>query len=124
MVLADTSVWVKLFREGEPHLAELLDEGRVVTHRFVIGELACGTMHRRFEILTLLRVLPASETVKDEEILTFIEERRLMGRGIGLVDVHLLASALLSSLPLWTLDSRLESAARELGVAYVPEPGD
>jgi hypothetical protein len=92
--------------------------GRVVCHPFIIGELACGNLRNREEILTLLSTLPMAETADHEEILRFIEMHRLMGKGLGYVDIHLLASALLSGIDFWMEDRSLEKAARKLGISF------
>lgn len=118
MVLVDTSVWVSHFREGNAELAELLNRGGVLCHPFIVGELACGNLKDRAEILYLLRQLPRSLDASHDEVLAFIEINRLMGKGIGFVDVALLASAVLSDVPLWTLDKRLAQASDALHVAY------
>jgi len=117
MLLADTSVWVEHLRHGEPRLAGLLTAGEVLCHPFVVGELASGNLRRRSEILDLLASLPAIGKAGDSEVLHFIEAHRLYGKGLGLVDVHLLASCVLDRRRLWTLDNRLAKAARLLGVA-------
>jgi predicted nucleic acid-binding protein len=117
VILADTSVWVEHFRRGDPELRELLREGMVVMHPFVLGELACGNLRRRKEILGYLGELPAAVTATDEEVLRFVEGRRLYGRGVGWVDVHLLASARLSGVSLRTRDRRLAELAGKEGVA-------
>jgi predicted nucleic acid-binding protein len=114
MVLADTSVWVEHFRRGEPKLAGHLVAGLVLMHPFVLGELACGNLKRRDEILADLQELPLAKLASTAEALRLIEDRRLWGRGLGWVDVHLLASALLSDCAFWTLDKRLAHAAAEL----------
>ena len=118
MVLVDTSVWIAHFRKGSPGLVHLLDEGRVVCHPFVVGELACGNLRNRREILALLRTLRTCQAATHEEALHFIETRRLMGTGLGYIDVHLLACAMLSRVWLWTLDRRLKQAASRLGTLY------
>ena len=118
MVLVDTSVWVNHLRRGDKRLETLLLDGEVACHPFVIGELACGNLKNRFEILTLLRSLPQSPTIDLAEYLFFIEQNDLAGTGIGFVDVHLLASAKLSGLPLWTSDKRLNQTALQLGLSY------
>jgi hypothetical protein len=115
MVLADTSVWIQHFRVGEPDLIERLSEGLVVIHPFVMGELACGSLKNRSAILSYLRGLPRAPLASNSEVFSMVESRRLWGRGLGWIDVHLLASALLSGCRLWTLDKRLSTAARELG---------
>ena len=118
MVLVDTSVWVSHLRIGDAHLKQLLTDEEVVTHPFVIGELACGNLKNRQEILGLLQLLPQSDVASQEEVLKFIETHKLMGIGIGLIDVHLLASARLSQIPLWTLDNKLNVPATKLGISY------
>lgn len=117
MILADTSVWVQHLRHGNHRLGGLLSDGRVMCHPFVIGELACGNLENRTEILALLARLPSAPPATHEEVLRMIEARRLMGSGLGWVDAHLLGSALLQGLVLWTLDRRLSRAASALGVA-------
>jgi len=118
MVLVDTSVWIDHLRKGNPHLKVVLEEGEVMCHPFVLGELACGNLKNRDEVLSLLESLPAAKTAEDQEILAFIEFHSLMGHGLGLVDVHLLASALLSNVSLWTADRRLREAAGMLNLQY------
>ena len=113
-MLVDTSVWIDHFRRRNARLAELLEATQVWTHPFVIGELTCGNLSRRAEVLGLLEVLPAVQLANHDEVLAFIAVQRLHGRGLGWVDVHLLASARLAGLPLWTLDRRLASAATDL----------
>lgn len=114
MILVDTSVWVDHLRNGNDALAELLLKDEVACHAMVIGELACGNLKRRKELLALLHALPSMERVSDDEMLFFIEHRRLGGRGLGLVDIHLLASCVISHAALWTLDRRLQRAADDL----------
>ena len=119
MILVDTTVWVDHLRGGDAQLAELLERGAVVMHPFVVGEIACGNLSDRSSILELLRDLPAAVVAEGEEVLGFIERHRLHGKGIGYVDVHLLASALLTKrASLWTRDKRLHMAAQELGCAF------
>lgn len=118
-VLVDTSVWVEHFRRGNPALSVMLESARVWTHPFVIGELACGLLSRRAEILESLALLPSVPLIGHFEVLNLVEDRRLMGRGIGWIDVHLLASALHADLPLWTQDKRLSAVARNLGISAV-----
>jgi len=117
VILADTSVWIEHFRAGQPELAALLEAGTVLMHPFVLGELACGNLGDRAEILELLGRLPFAPVAADAEVLAFIERRGLMGRGIGYVDAHLLAAAALAGdARLWTLDRRLAALAAELGL--------
>jgi len=116
MVLVDTSVWIDHFRRNSPALAGLLEEGVVLTHPFVLGELACGNMKNRGAVLGNLELLPAAVSATHEETARLIEDHQLWGRGIGWVDAHLLASALLSNCSLWTLDDRLDRTAGTAGV--------
>jgi predicted nucleic acid-binding protein len=118
MILVDTSIWVAHLRHGDPHLAALLAEGSVLVHPFVIGELACGNLRNRAEILSLLRALPFSAMAEHEEVMVFIERNDLMGMGLGYVDVHLLAAAFLSGVRLWTDDRSLLKACADLGLEY------
>jgi predicted nucleic acid-binding protein len=119
LILVDTSVWVDHLRGGDAQLAALLDRGVVVMHPFVIGEIACGSLTHRASLLELLRELPAASMAESEEVLGFIERHALHGKGIGYVDVHLLASvALTQGARLWTRDKRLQAAADDLGCVY------
>jgi hypothetical protein len=119
MILVDTSVWVDHLRDGAPALAAVLEQGSVLMHPFVLGELACGNLKNRGEVLRLLGELPAAPMATDPEALNYIERRALMGRGIGYVDVHLLASvALAGAARLWTRDKRLAAVAADLKLAY------
>lgn len=118
MILADTNVWIKHLRESDAELISQLIIGFVACHPFIIGELACGNLGNREEILMLLQALPSSPVVEATEILEFIENNSLMGRGLGYLDMHLLASAIIGNVVLWTYDRRLNDAAIELGVAY------
>lgn len=122
MILVDTSVWVDHLRSGEPSLAAALDGGRVLMHPFVLGELACGNLKNRVQVLRLLSDLPSAPTATDTEALGLIERRALIGRGIGFVDVHLLASvALAGSGRLWTRDRRLAAVAARMEIAFEEE---
>jgi hypothetical protein len=113
-VLVDTSVWVDHFRRGNDLLADRLRGGEAWTHPFVIGELACGALERRREILGLLATLPHAPLLEHRDVLEFVESHGLMAQGIGWIDVHLLASATVGGIPVWTLDRRLHSVARRL----------
>ena len=118
MVLVDTSVWVSHLRDGNIILEELLGNGDVTCHEFIIGELACGNLKNRDTLLSLFNDLPLVETVDFSEALLFIEKNKLTGKGLGFIDVHLLASAVLNNVPLWTLDGKLKKAAFALGIGY------
>jgi predicted nucleic acid-binding protein len=117
VILVDTSVWVEHLRHGLPRLATLLQDGEVLIHPWVIGELACGNLRNRSQVLELLQGLPAATVASDAEVLLLIERDRLMGRGIGYVDAHLLASAQLSYCRMWTQDRRLAAVAQQQGLA-------
>jgi predicted nucleic acid-binding protein len=121
MLLVDTSVWSDHLRRHDAAMARLLEGRSVLVHPFVIGELACGVFPRRDETLLLLGRLPSAPQLGHSEVLGFIERHALAGRGIGFVDMHLLASALVAGAPLWTRDRRLADAASSLGIA--PNPG-
>ena len=118
MILVDTSVWVAHLRDGTIGLEELLEEGDVVCHPFIVGELACGNLKNRSEVLSLLQALPMAVHADHEEVIQFIENHRLMGKGLGYIDVHLLASANLMEVQLWTLDKRLNEVSSRMGLAY------
>ena len=118
MILVDTSVWIDHLRSGSDLLARFLDASQVLTHPFVIGELALGAMRQRGTVLDPLSNLPRAELATDVEVLNFISRQSLFGRGIGYIDVHLLASVRLTAgAALWTRDKRLQSVADELGLA-------
>jgi len=117
MLLVDTSVWVDHLRRGNPALRAALDGAEVLCHPMVIGELACGDLKRRSEVLGLLQRLPRAVAAADNEVLSFLEVRRLHGRGLGWIDAHLLASALITGCAFWTLDRRLRRAADSLSIA-------
>ena len=118
MVLVDTSIWVAHLRQGSRQLEKLLMDAEVICHPFIIGELACGNLQNRNEIISLLQSLPMAPTIEFDEFLFFIDRNHLMGKGVGFVDVHLLASAQLSGVPLWTSDKRLKSATDQLAVTF------
>lgn len=121
MILVDTSVWIEHFRSPSRVLSELLGEEQVLVHPLVLGEIACDNLRKWKEIVALMRALPTAQRADDREILFFIEQRALMERGIGLIDMHLLASCLMESCRIWTTDKRLRSVAEELGMAFQPE---
>ena len=119
MILVDTSVWIDHLRTGDTELAALLNDCRVLMHPFVLGELACGNLRNREQVLRLLRGLPGMTVATHDEVLYFIERHAVMGRGIGYVDAHLLAAVALVGLArLWTWDKRLHRVADSLALAY------
>lgn len=119
MILADTSIWVEHLSQGLPEMVALLEVGRVGMHPFVLGELACGNLRNRREVLDLLATMPAAAIATEGEALAFIERHAVMGRGIGYIDVHLLASASLDgSARLWTRDRRLATVAANLNLSF------
>jgi predicted nucleic acid-binding protein len=119
LILADTSVWVEHLRRGDARLVELLESASVLMHPFIVGEIACGSLANRQTILELLQDLPCASVAESDEVLSFVEHHRLWGKGVGYVDVHLLAAVALSKgSTLWTRDKRLRSAAQALGCAF------
>ena len=117
MILVDTSVWIDHLRTGDDKLVQQLNNSNVLMHPFVLGELACGNLSNRKEIITLLKDLPKSSVATDNEVLFFIEQHKLMGRGIGYIDTHLLAAvALNGSARLWTRDKRLRAVCDSLSL--------
>lgn len=117
MILADTSIWVDHLRTRDHALAALLEAGQVLTHPFVIGELALGSLRKRDVILQDLMALPKAKAASDEEVFVFIQTQGLFGRGIGYVDAHLLAAVRLTAdAALWTRDKRLLEAAKQIAL--------
>jgi len=119
MVLVDTSVWVSHLRDGNNELANLLNDGRVLCHPLIVGELACGNLKDRAVILSFLQLLPMSIEAGHDEVLSFIENNHIMGKGMGYVDAHLITSALLTGVPIWTLDKKLAQIADSLHKNYL-----
>ena len=119
MILVDTSIWIDHLRSGNTRLAHLLDRSQVLAHPFVTGELACGNLRNRDEILRLLNDLPQSPVASPAEALHFIERNQLMGLGVGYIDIHLLAAtALAENAMLWTGDKRLKRVASEMKLGF------
>jgi predicted nucleic acid-binding protein len=117
MILVDTSVWIDHLRSGDEDLTALLNRSQVLVHPFVLGELACGNLANRDEVLGLLKDLPRSPVATDNEVLIYIEQQTLVGRGIGYIDAHLLAAvALEGTARLWTRDKRLHAVADALSL--------
>ena len=122
MILVDTSVWVDHLRHGDARLGALLESARVLAHPFVVGEIACGSLSDRAVVLELLRDLPMAAVAEAEEVLDFIDRQRIHGKGLGYVDVHLLASVVLTpGARLWTRDKRLHEIAISLGCAHIED---
>jgi predicted nucleic acid-binding protein len=120
-VLVDSSVWVGHFKQRNDHLVALLEDGAVVCHPYIVGEVACGTPPTRKAVIGLLAELESAPLATQEELLAMMDARQLYGRGCGFVDMSLLASALLSEKTLiWTLDKRLELLATESNKGYRP----
>ena len=119
MILVDSSVWIDHFRRSSAELAALLTARVVMIHPFVVGELACGHLPKREAVLTALASLPMAPVLPHSEVLAFVERHRLMSRGIGWVDMHLLASTTVAGrVSLWSRDKRLSAAAAERSIAY------
>jgi predicted nucleic acid-binding protein len=118
VILVDTSVWIEHLRRGEPGLAAALDDGQVLIHPFVVGELACGNIGNREHVLDLLQKLPRAREATHAEVMTMIDRRKLHAKGIGYADAHLLAAAAITPLAtFWTLDKRLKAVAASLDLA-------
>ena len=116
MILVDTSIWVDHLNKSDIGLINLLNSGEVCIHPFIIGELACGNISNRKEIITLLKALPRVEAAFDDEVFTLIENKKLYGIGLGFIDVHLIASALINNVTIWTRDKTLKNAAIKLDI--------
>ena len=120
-VLVDTSVWIRFLSNRAPYAAELsrlLGHDDVIGHAFVYGELLIGDKGGRKALLASYALMDQARVVPHPEVVAFVRERKLHGRGVGWIDVHLLASALVAGLRLWTTDPALAALARELGVEY------
>jgi predicted nucleic acid-binding protein len=123
VILVDTSVWVDHLRAGDKALTRLLDAGMILGHPFIIGEIALGNLRQRETVLGALSNLPQASIATDAEVLRFIDRYALFGRGVGYVDIHLLAAVQLTSgTTLWTHDKRLHGVAAQLGLAMMSEP--
>lgn len=120
MTLVDTSVWIDHLRAGNQDLVAMLQDDLVCIHPWIIGELACGNLANRAEVLDLLSALSPVTPASADEVLHFIEKRQLMGKGIGYINVHLLAASVIHGVKIWTRDKRLMGMAMDLGVAYQP----
>jgi predicted nucleic acid-binding protein len=121
VILVDTSVWAQHIDREVVDLSDLLRTGEVLSHPFVVGELAMGNLRRRNAVLADFDLLPRAVCASDEETMLLVERFHLYGTGIGYVDAHLLASARISSATsLWTFDRRLHAEAERLGLAFEP----
>lgn len=121
MTLVDTSVWIDhLRRSGDPQLIALLKKNNVWVHPWIVGEIACGNLAHRARVIGELRKLPQLAIARDQEVLLLIKRRRLMGKGIGYVDAHLLTAALAQGARLWTRDKHLMTIAAALGILHTP----
>lgn len=114
MILVDTSVWIDHFRCADRLLQDMLISGEVLTHPFIIGELACGNLSRREEVLDLLCALPSVTVATHDEVMHMIAAKELYGKGTGLIDMHLIASALLDHVGIWTKDKSLNAVLKML----------
>ena len=118
MILVDTSIWIDHFRSDDAALSRLLQDGQVLGHPAVVGEIALGHLSDRNQILGLLANLPQATAATDAEVMTLIQTRQLFGLGIGYIDAHVLGATLLTSgARLWTRDKRLNATASTLGCA-------
>jgi predicted nucleic acid-binding protein len=123
MVLVDTSVWIRFLANRAPYAAELdrlLERDEVVGHELIFGELLIGDRGGRPKLLAAYDQMHQASVIPHSDVVTFVRDRHLHGRGVGWIDVHLLASALVDRLTLWTADPRLADVAVELAVAYLP----
>ena len=118
MILADTSVWIDYLRSGDERMTALLADRSILMHPFVVGELAVGNLHPRGAMLAVLNALPSASVATHQEVLDFLENNKLFGRGLGYVDAHLLVSVRLTAdAVLWAYDRRLHGIASQLGLA-------
>jgi predicted nucleic acid-binding protein len=114
MVLVDTSVWIDFLRSGDSRLSDLLNEGEVQLHPYILGELHLGNIPKRKHFLNLIESLPQSTQATNEEVTHLIESHKLYGTGIGYIDAHILASSIIDRIPLWTFDKRLDALSKKL----------
>lgn len=120
MILADTSIWIDHFRKKDHHLSQLLEDGLVYIHHFIIGELACGNLKNRAEILALMQSLPIVRVAEHDEVIYFINHHKIFGKGLGYIDVHLLTSCFLDNKLLYTRDRPLIKAGKQFDIIYNP----
>jgi predicted nucleic acid-binding protein len=119
MILVDTSVWIEHLRKSDDRLAKLLNANEVAIHPHIVGEIACGNLHDRPKVLNLLQRLPPVAASINSDVLDFVEQHRLSGRGLGWTDMHLLCAARRARLPIWTFDNALAKDADDLGLTPV-----
>lgn len=117
MILVDTSVWVDHLRNSEPELVQVLNDGLVLSHPFIVEELACGSLAKREEFIELLDSIPKATVADHSEVLDLITDKRLYSTGLGSVDVHIIASALLDDALIWSKDKVLSREAERLGIS-------
>jgi predicted nucleic acid-binding protein len=121
VILADTSVWIDFFRKPDKHVQDLARQRRICGHPFVTGELAAGSLHVRHRMVLMLRNLPQLQPVEDSAFYAFLEKHEVNGKGMGFVDIHLLAAASeAGNVQVWTRDRRMLEQATHLGLAYRP----
>jgi predicted nucleic acid-binding protein len=118
MVLVDTSVWIDHLRNNNAQLVQLLNKNKVFCHQMVIGELACGNIKNRLEILNLLQFLPHTTNVEHKDVMLFIEKNKLMGLGLGYIDIQILISSIETNIPLWTHDKRLLKCSKSFNICF------
>ncbi|MBV8074111.1 MAG: PIN domain-containing protein [Candidatus Eremiobacteraeota bacterium] len=118
MILVDASVWIDHFRSRNSSLVTLLELGEVVTHTFVVGELAAGSLRNRSRTIENLKALPTLALAQHSEVMNFVESQKLWNRGLSWIDLHLLAAARLAGMRLWTLDQSLKLVAASLPVIF------
>lgn len=118
MILVDTSVWIDFLRNDNEKLTTLLTEGQVFIHPLIVGELSCGNIKNRIQFLNLINDLPTLPETTHSEVLSFIENNRIYGKGVGYFDLHILCSAIISNVSLWTLDKRLEKIAKKHNASF------
>jgi predicted nucleic acid-binding protein len=121
VILVDTSVWIDHFRAASPDLMRLLEQGQVLVHPFVVGELALENLRERSTVLNALKHMPQAIRAHDDEVLNFVEANRLYELGVGFIDAHLLASVRLTAgAKFWTRDRRLNTVGEQVSVAFQP----
>jgi predicted nucleic acid-binding protein len=120
VILVDSSIWIEHLRRESAALSSLLTSRRLLIHPFVIGKIAVGQLRNRRQILETLRDLPSAAVASDQEVLEFMDRYLLSGRGLGYIDVHLLAATQLSRASLWTADKRLQASAELLSLSAKP----